>query len=221
MESTESRSNSKAVGDYIHPIDQIPHEVFTTVKVKAANDHDGRPRLDAKGEPIKVLIVTAKENGSYKGDVLLNGPEWLAQAVGKQRTTIVMHRKADLNLVSERLKQLDESKRMNTTNIQVHYDGTQAKVYPWVRDKEAAKDAPAAAEKKAPLTAKDFASAAQQYADTIKNAKSREAFLKHIEAVSQKLEQGKSADKAAAPKAKAAPSPAKAKEAAQEAALER
>jgi hypothetical protein len=76
----------------------------------------------------KAAIYTARINASYKGPVLLNGADWLVQAVGKNKTAVVVHRKVDVTLIGT-IALRDNSKRLVGTYIQVHYDAGRAKAY--------------------------------------------------------------------------------------------
>jgi len=214
--NTAPAEKTKEPGSYIIPNDKVPHEVLTTIRTKVGS-HNGRPQLDKDGNPIKVSIVTARENGSYLGAVVLNSDEWLAQAVGHKGTTVVIHKKDCIDFVSDKLKWLNNNKRMNTCDIQVHYDGDKAKAYPWDRNghskdatqsKDAAKPAPA----REP-SARDFMQAALEYLSQIKNVKSREAFQQHLGEVSRQVGLSKPAPAPEKTASKPAPAKGKAKEA--------
>ncbi|MBZ0134317.1 MAG: hypothetical protein K8D98_00100, partial [Rhodanobacter sp.] len=70
-----------------------------------------------------------RRNASYKGVVLLNTPDWLIQAIGRNGSTAIIHRKADVTLIGS-LQARDRAKRLIGVSAQVHYNGDRAKAYP-------------------------------------------------------------------------------------------
>jgi hypothetical protein len=78
---------------------------------------------------VKADIYPARSNASYKGSVLLNATDWLVQTVGKNMSTAVVHRKADVTLIGA-IALRDRAKRLVGASIQVHYNTGKAKAYP-------------------------------------------------------------------------------------------
>ena len=77
---------------------------------------------------------TPRENGGpYRGEVF-NTEHYLIQEVATR--SVVFHRKDQMTFVSERLKWMDENARLNGSELQVGYDGGEARVYPWDRARE-------------------------------------------------------------------------------------
>jgi len=84
------------------------------------------------GSPLR--MGTPRENGGpYRGEVF-NTEHYLIQEVATR--SVVFHRKAEMTFVSDRLKWMDENARLNGSELQVGYDGGQAKVYPWDRARD-------------------------------------------------------------------------------------
>lgn len=178
--------NAKAVGGYIHKIDQVPKEVrdYAINKLNPV-DHAGERVRDAQGNAIAARVSTAKENGSYYGPVILNSERFIVQAVGKERLSAVVHHKDDVALQGGSLAMLDAKKTMNGASVQIHYSGDKAKAYPWADKSRQGNDQTRPAAEKEPakevMKAEDFMKQAADYAKgNIKNANQREAFLKHL-----------------------------------------
>jgi len=179
--STTTPQARKEAGQYLFPQEEIPSELTMAIKAKIGVE--------------KPMILPAKEHGSYFGSVLLNGNNYLAQVVGKEGKTVIVHRKGDLDLVAQRLQWMNEKMRMNGQPIQVHYNEGRATVYPWNNHDKTAPETgkalngkePEKAQPK-PLTADQFVEAATAYAHAeIKNGPARNAFLHHISIVSQAM----------------------------------
>lgn len=206
--------NSKGAGNYLHKIEEVPKEVrdYAINKLNPVDQAGNRLKND-QGKYITARVSTAKENGSYYGQVILNNEKFIVQAVGKERLSALVHHKADVALQGDALKILDAKKYMNGTSIQVHYSGDKAKAYRW-HDKnkvtaEPAKYAPEKAPVKGAMKAEDFMKQAADYAkENIKNTNQREAFLKHLGNVTdQAFKQPEAA------KSKTTPAPEQAKQA--------
>lgn len=211
-----SKEASKKVGNFVMKSELIPAELQAFVKERLGRDQEGNPKKDETGAEIKPAVVPAKENGSYRGTVILNNENYIVQAVGKEAKTAVVHRKDDVELMGSKLKWRDENKKMHNADVQIYYSGEKAKAYPWDKEKALAapaKEASKDAQDKPALKPENLLEKAQQYAaENIKNAKQREAFLKHLENVTQQAtgrqqpeqpskapttaEQGKTAEKA-------------------------
>lgn len=178
--ATPAATPKKDAGQYITPPDKIPQEIKAFVEKRLGQDSQGNQREDDKGNAIKPSIFPAKENGSYKGKVILNTETHLVQSIGKDDRTAVVHDKANLELMGERLKWRDENQKLHNADIQVHYQDGKGKAYPLAKDKDGDKPQPSA--ERSGLSPEQMLEKAQQYAvENIKNAKSRDAFLKHME----------------------------------------
>ncbi|WP_175824490.1 PriCT-2 domain-containing protein [Burkholderia cepacia] len=107
------------VGDPLFEVSDVPNEV------RALAEH-------RFGSPLK--MATPRENGGlYRGEVF-NTEHYLIQEVATR--SVVFHSKDQMTFVSERLKWMDENARLNGSELQVGYDGSQAKVYPWDRARD-------------------------------------------------------------------------------------
>ena len=172
------------IGDPITDIRNVPKEIRDTAIVRAApKNHKGEILKDDSGKPKLPQLLSAKENGSYRGPVILNSDKYLVQAVGQRNDFLILHEKGNLQLQGKVLPKLDAEKQMNGFNVQVHYSGAEARAYPYSPEKDAEKRQQTRAEQPS-LTKEELSKQAQAYAQTIKNAKSREAFLNHISQLS-------------------------------------
>lgn len=107
------------VGEPLFAVSDVPSEV------RALAEH-------RFGSPLK--MGTPRENGGpYRGEVF-NTEHYLIQEVGTR--SVVFHSKDQMTFVSDRLKWMDENARLNGSELQVGYDGSQAKVYPWDRARD-------------------------------------------------------------------------------------
>ncbi|RQT49974.1 PriCT-2 domain-containing protein [Burkholderia cepacia] len=112
-------STSPSIGEPLFGAGDVPNEV------KALAEH-------RFGSPLK--MGTPRENGGpYRGEVF-NTEHYLIQQVATR--SVVFHRKDQMTFVSDRLKWMDENARLNGSELQVGYDGGQAKVYPWDRARD-------------------------------------------------------------------------------------
>lgn len=196
----------KDAGKYVTAPDKIPQEIKAFVEKRLGQDSKGDPRQDDKGNAIKPTVFPAKENGSYKGKVILNNETHLVQSIGKDEKTAVVHDKANLELMGERLKWRDANQKLHNADIQVHYQDGKGKAYPLAKDNEK----PQQAQNRAGLSPEQMLENAQKYAsENIKNAKSRDAFLKHMENMVNPTKQASDQNKPI-PQEKPSQSPAKA-----------
>lgn len=107
------------VGEPLFAVGDVPNEM------KALAEH-------RFGSPLR--MGTPRENGGpYRGEVF-NTEHYLIQEVATR--SVVFHRKDQMTFVSERLKWMDENARLNGSELQVGYDGSEAKVYPWDRARD-------------------------------------------------------------------------------------
>lgn len=112
-------STRPPVGEPLFGVGDVPNEV------RALAEH-------RFGSPLR--MGTPRENGGpYRGEVF-NTEHYLIQEVATR--SVVFHRKDEMTFVSERLKWMDENARLNGSELQVGYDGGQAKVYPWDRARD-------------------------------------------------------------------------------------
>lgn len=180
-------SQAKKPGEFIHKPENIPVEVKSHVSVKMTQNKDGSPILGTDNQPLKHQLVTPRENGVYKGAVILNNNDYLVQKINDH--TAVAHKKGDVNLKGNGLADRDKNNTLHGAEVQIYYTGSRGNAYPWdsAKSKEVAAAKVAQPDIKESLskvydTAQtDFVNKAVDYANqNIKNAKQREAFIKHI-----------------------------------------
>ncbi|CAG9262472.1 DNA primase [Paraburkholderia unamae] len=107
------------VGEPLFAVGDVPNEI------KALAEH-------RFGSPLK--MGTPRENGGpYRGEVF-NTEHYLIQEVATR--SVVFHRKDQMTFVSDRLKWMNDNARLNGSELQVGYDGSEAKVYPWDRARD-------------------------------------------------------------------------------------
>ncbi|HDR9868667.1 TPA: DNA replication protein [Burkholderia cenocepacia] len=112
-------STRPPIGEPLFGVGDVPNEV------RALAEH-------RFGSPLR--LGTPRENGGpYRGEVF-NTEHYLIQQVATR--SVVFHRKDRMTFVSDRLKWMDENTRLNGSELQVGYDGDQAKVYPWDRARD-------------------------------------------------------------------------------------
>ncbi|QBC45898.1 KfrB domain-containing protein [Iodobacter fluviatilis] len=83
-------------------------------------------------------IVPSRQNAGYKGDIVLATDKYLVQAVGKENKTAVVHKREDVEFVSQNHKfRAENGKRLDGLSVQIHYpaDTSKAKAYPYSADK--------------------------------------------------------------------------------------
>jgi len=169
------------IGEPLMKIGDVPAEIRAYAQNKLS------PGKDDAGKDIRVNIAVARENGSYYGPVVLNGENYIVQAVGKEHNYAVVHPKENVALQGDLLNSLDANKKLNNFNIQIHYKGDQAKAYPFKpKEKEAATEqaqhGKTSKDKPHGMTPEEVLANAKEYAANIKNAGQRTTFLKHMEA---------------------------------------
>ena len=112
-------STRPSIGEPLFRVGDVPNEVTALAEHRF-------------GSPLR--MGTPRENGGpYRGEVF-NTEHYLIQEVATR--SVVFHRKDRMTFVSERLKWMDENARLNGSELQVGYDGGQAKVYPWDRARD-------------------------------------------------------------------------------------
>ncbi|WP_175684049.1 PriCT-2 domain-containing protein [Burkholderia cenocepacia] len=112
-------STRPSIGEPLFGVGDVPNEV------RALAEH-------RFGSPLR--MGTPRENGGpYRGEVF-NTEHYLIQQVATR--SVVFHSKDRMTFESDRLKWMDENSRLNGSELQVGYDGDQAKVYPWDRARD-------------------------------------------------------------------------------------
>ena len=107
------------VGEALFGVSEVPHEIRTLAEHRFGSPlHMGTPR---------------ENGGPYRGEVF-NTEHYLIQEVAPR--SVVFHRKDHMTFVSERLKWMNENARLNGSELQVSYDGREAKLYPWDRARD-------------------------------------------------------------------------------------
>jgi hypothetical protein len=177
----------KKPGKYLSKIDEVPKEIRDyAINKLTPLDSDGNRIKDGKGNDVNASISAAKENGSYYGPVLLNNDDYLVQAVGKDRLFAIVHEKQNVAFQGAALPSLDAKKSLNGANIQIHYTNDKAKAYPWT-DKTQKADAKEESGEKT-IKPDELLKKAVEYADAnIKNSIQRQAFLKHLNNVTERV----------------------------------
>ncbi len=203
-ENTSAGKKKADAGQYVSPPEKIPHEIKAFVDQRLGKDSNGIQRTE-NGAPLKPSVFPAKEHGSYKGKVILNTETHLVQSIGKDEKTAVVHEKANLEMVGTRLKWRDENQKLHNADIQIHYKDGKGKAFPLATDKEQSEAKKPAPAERPGMTGEQYLEKAQLYAaEHIKNAKSRESFLKHVENMTKpELAQSKQAEPKQSEKAKA------------------
>jgi putative DNA primase/helicase len=116
---TRLSPSRRPAGEPLFSLGDVPNEI------RALAEH-------RFGSPLR--MGTPRENGGpYRGEVF-NTEHYLIQEVATR--SVVFHRKDPMTFVSDRLKWMDENARLNGAELQVGYDGDEAKVYPWDRARD-------------------------------------------------------------------------------------
>ncbi len=157
------------------------------------------PRMDAKEIPPEIVkevkdilgqeayVTPAKDNGEYKGKVLYSDDKYIIQGIAAKNgrhNNAVIHKREDLEIQNDKLVGRN---KINDKNIQVYYGEKGGKLYPWNPEKAAALEKARVTEReRLQKTGPDkVLSAAEKYAETIKNPKQREAFLRGVTEVAK------------------------------------
>jgi putative DNA primase/helicase len=112
-------SARRQVGEPLYGLEEVPGEIKAL-----AQHHFGA----------QIRMATPRENGGpYRGEVF-NTEHYMIQEVSTR--SVVFHAKANVEFVSDRLRWMDENQRLNGAEVQVGYDGTHGKVYPWDRARD-------------------------------------------------------------------------------------
>lgn len=187
--STEKASSpAKKPGEYLIKHEDIPPAVSKLMRDKMGEGSEVHP---------------AKENGTYKGKVIFTNEQFVGQQVGREGKMAIVHRKSDVEMQGNELKWRLENNRLNNAGVQVFYNGDKGKAYPFNLEKQQAassgREQPASApEKPVGITPEKLMEQATKYAaENIKNAKQREAFLKHLGAATEQVKAPKEAEKVA------------------------
>ncbi|KWO47955.1 DNA replication protein [Burkholderia sp. MSMB1459WGS] len=127
-----AQASRRAPGALLYGLDAVPEEIKTLAQ----------HRFGAT-----LRMATPREHGGpYRGEVF-NTEHYLVQEVAPR--SVVFHAKAEMTFVSDRLRWMDENHRLNGADVQVGYDGAQAKVYPWDRARDQLERAVASLKKSA------------------------------------------------------------------------
>jgi putative DNA primase/helicase len=117
--SRQFASTRPPVGEPLFAVSDVPGEV------RALAEH-------RFGTPLR--MATPRENGGpYRGEVF-NTEHFLIQEVATR--SVVFHPKEQMEFASDRLRWMDENARLNGSELQVGYDGSRPKVYPWDRARD-------------------------------------------------------------------------------------
>jgi len=178
MNEVNTNNQTKQEKYFINTND-IPKETKDFLKEKVGND---------------AKIFSPKEHASYKGTVVYSDEKYLAQTVGKDSKTIIVHPHDKLEIIGDVLQNRAANNDLNNRNVQIHYKDVETigKVFSWNKEKEQEKIKEALAAKELretkQMTVKEVKESAKLYAQTnIKNVKQREAFLNHLEKATESL----------------------------------
>ncbi len=185
--TTPTEPRKKNSGKYLSKIDEVPKEIRDyAINKLTPLDSAGNRIKDGQGNEVTASISVAKENGSYYGHVILNNDNYLVQAVGKDRLFAIVHEKQNVAFQGASLATLDAKKSLNGTNIQIHYTNDKAKVYPWTDKSQNIESKEPPGEKT--IKPEELLQKAAEYADAnIKNPIQRQAFLKHLNNVTEQV----------------------------------
>jgi hypothetical protein len=185
--TTSTESRKKNTGKYLSKIDEVPKEIRDyAINKLTPLDTNGKRVKDSQGNEVTASTSAAKENGSYYGPVILNNDNYLVQTVGKDRLFAIVHEKQNVAFQGASLATLDAKKSLNGTNIQIHYTNDKAKAYPWADKSQKIESKESPGEKT--IKPEDLMQRAAEYAKAnIKNSNQREAFLKHLNNVTEQV----------------------------------
>lgn len=127
---------------YLVNLNEVDQNIKTFVEITARpRGNDGERLINDKGEFAPVKIISAKENGSYRGRILANKDGLLIQAAGKNEQFAIVHNKEQVDIQGANLKKLNREEMLGDSSVQIHYKKDQAKMYPWnQKEHEAAID---------------------------------------------------------------------------------
>lgn len=115
-QSASAPTQHREPGQALYDIKNLPAETRDDVQRIFGNRH--------------TLYAPRENGGPYNGEVReITG--YLIQEVGPR--SLVIHDKAALQFANDRLKWMDENKKLNGHELAVFYNGDQAKVYPYDR----------------------------------------------------------------------------------------
>jgi hypothetical protein len=181
----QAQGSRPAPGAYLIPEERITQRLRDAIHSQLApKNADGTRKLDEQGQPALGRIVSARQDAHYKGRILMEQNDFMVQAVGKNEEFAVVHEKGRLTLVGDYLNDKARYGRLTGAQIEVHYKGETGNIYP---ASEKAKQGPAltvdavmkSAEQKIGARVLEVAT---KYAEKIKAASTREAFMKEIHA---------------------------------------
>jgi len=136
---------------------------------------------------VDAVAYPAKAGGSYKGPVIHADESFIVQAVGRDRSSAVLHQRSDLEVQGAALRQRYQRDDLIERNIQVHYRGTTAKVFPWdpARTSSNRTDGDGSSPAKQAQPDRDalLATATGYARDAFKTGKQRDAFVAHVAAM--------------------------------------
>lgn len=82
---------------------------------------------------VQLQMAAARANGNYKGEVF-NSTDFIAQRVGEN--SVVFHKKENIEFASSNLQYLDQNRRLNGSDLAIHYEGNKAKAYPHDQERD-------------------------------------------------------------------------------------
>jgi len=156
----------KPLGKPTMQLDQIPSYVAEKVSAKIEG----------------ASLAAARENGSYYGKVVYTDARHIGQVVGKAGTTVVLHRREDMQMVGQQLAWRLEQKKLNGAEMRVHYNEGKAKAYPFDQERYLIKQQ----ERKAQEPAKEVKDLLERAGTKNKAAEKGQAAEKKVDATEKK-----------------------------------
>jgi len=114
-------AQQRSIGGNTFDIKEVPLEVQALAQT----------RFGRAG--VQLQMAAARSNGSYKGEVF-NSSEFIAQRVGEN--SVVFHKKESIEFASNNLQYLDQNRRLNGSDLAIHYEGNKAKAYPHDQERD-------------------------------------------------------------------------------------
>ncbi len=171
-QASNAASQTPAAGKpFLFPHTEIPKEISSFVTERMGTGAGAHP---------------PRQDGIYRGRVLLNSDKYLVQSVGRSNNSAIVHKKEGMELMGSNLQWRDQNKRLGSVDVQVYYSGDKSKTYEYNRERE---------------DQKRMLARAEVFSKTIKDEKKREDFMFHLKGLlaSQQKERDDKSKSAPAP----------------------
>jgi len=120
-QARQQGAQQRSIGGNTFEIKEVPLEVQALAQT----------RFGRAG--VQLQMAASRANGSYKGEVF-NSSEFIAQRVGEN--SVVFHKKENVEFASNSLQFLDQNRRLNGSDLAIHYEGNKAKAYPHDQERD-------------------------------------------------------------------------------------